>query len=205
MASSEAEWVTIANNLLFKCHIHLRIHELQDCDANVFIALYQSILGEKVPDLIVLPRNQEDEAHNVQAVIDSLALDYLQVSLSHITGENIVKGDNESIRNLLEIFDGLLDYLTEHISESSPNKSETEQYSKDSHGEEAGEDLERTEEAKWRNASFMRCSFSSDTLGPTWDEDEAESTGEIIRLGDTAHTFSQRSNAAFGYSVSSQQ
>ncbi|XP_036012658.1 centrosomal protein of 95 kDa isoform X2 [Mus musculus] len=196
MASSEAEWVTIANNLLFKCHIHLRIHELQDCDANVFIALYQSILGEKVPDLIVLPRNQEDEAHNVQAVIDSLALDYLQVSLSHITGENIVKGDNESIRNLLEIFDGLLDYLTEHISESSPNKSETEQYSKDSHGEEAGEDLERTEEAKWRNASFMRCSFSSDTLGPTWDEDEAESTGEIIRLGDTAHTFSQRSNGA---------
>lgn len=34
-----------------------------------------------------------------------------------------MKGDNESIRNLLEIFDGLLDYLTEHISESSPNKS----------------------------------------------------------------------------------
>ena len=36
-------------------------------------------------DLIVLPRNQEDEANNVQAVIDSLELDYLQVSLSHIT------------------------------------------------------------------------------------------------------------------------
>ncbi|XP_029401824.1 centrosomal protein of 95 kDa isoform X2 [Mus pahari] len=194
MASSEAEWVTIANNLLFKCHIHLRIHELQDCDANVFIALYQSIVGEKVPDLIVIPRNQEDEAHNVQAVIDSLALDYLQVSLSHITGENIVKGDNESIKNLLEIFDGLLDYLTEYVSESSPNKSETEQYSKDSHGEEAGEDLERTEGSQWRKASFMRC--SSDTLGPTWEEDDAESTGEIIRLGDTAHTFSQRSNGA---------
>lgn len=86
MASSEAEWVTIANSLLFKCHIHLRIHELRDCDASVFIALYQSILGEKVPDLIVIARNQEDDAHNVQAVIDSLALDYLQVSLSHITG-----------------------------------------------------------------------------------------------------------------------
>lgn len=47
--SSPTEWVTLANNLLFKCHIHLRIHELEDCDANVFIALYQSILGEKVP------------------------------------------------------------------------------------------------------------------------------------------------------------
>ncbi|KAF6298265.1 centrosomal protein 95 [Rhinolophus ferrumequinum] len=123
MASSEAEWVAIANNLLLKCHIHLRIHELEDCDANVFIAFYQSILGEKVPDLIAIPKSQEDEAHNVQAVIDSLALDYLQVSLSHITGENIVKGDKESIKNLLEIFDGLLEYLTEHISETSHERS----------------------------------------------------------------------------------
>uniref|UniRef100_A0A8C7ABS5 Centrosomal protein 95 n=1 Tax=Neovison vison TaxID=452646 RepID=A0A8C7ABS5_NEOVI len=123
MAGSEAEWIIVANNLLLKCHIHLRIRELEDCDANVFIALYQSILGEKVPDLIAIPRSQEDEAHNVQAVIDSLALDYLQVSLSHITGENIVRGDKESIKNLLEIFDGLLEYLTEHISETSHEKS----------------------------------------------------------------------------------
>lgn len=47
--SFPTEWVTVANNLLLKCHIHLRIHELEDCDANVFIAFYQSILGEKVP------------------------------------------------------------------------------------------------------------------------------------------------------------
>ncbi|XP_036050681.1 centrosomal protein of 95 kDa isoform X3 [Onychomys torridus] len=161
MASSEAEWVTIANNLLFKCHIHLRIHELEDCDANVFIALYQSILGEKVPDLIVISRSQEDDAHNVQAVIDSLALDYLQVSLSHITGE-------------------------------------TEQYFKDSHGEEPVEELESIKESKssWRKVSFGRCSFLSDAFEPAWDEDEVESTGEVIRLGDTAHTFSLRSNGA---------
>uniref|UniRef100_A0A8D2GU61 Centrosomal protein 95 n=1 Tax=Urocitellus parryii TaxID=9999 RepID=A0A8D2GU61_UROPR len=125
-----AEWVTIANNLLFKCHIHLRIHTLEDCDSNVFIALYQSILGEKVPDLIAIPKSQEDDAHNVQAVIDSLALDYLQVSLSHIT------------------------------------------------------------------AVLCMSSSSPEALGPSWDEDEAESTGEIIRLGDTAHTFSLRSNGA---------
>lgn len=34
-----------------------------------------------------------------------------------------MKGDKESIKNLLEIFDGLLEYLTEHISETSHNKS----------------------------------------------------------------------------------
>uniref|UniRef100_A0A2K5Z2Z0 Centrosomal protein 95 n=1 Tax=Mandrillus leucophaeus TaxID=9568 RepID=A0A2K5Z2Z0_MANLE len=131
----------IANSLLFKCHIHLRIHELQDCDANVFIALYQSILGEKVPDLIAIPRSQEDDAHNVQAVIDSLALDYLQILW--------------------------LNFLMALYSVSR---------------------------RKYRN--FFRCSLSSETLGPSWDGDEAESTGEIIRLGDTAHTFSLRSNGA---------
>ncbi|XP_031324758.1 centrosomal protein of 95 kDa isoform X3 [Camelus dromedarius] len=197
MAGSEAEWVTIANNLLLKCHIHLRIRELEDCDANVFIALYQSILGEKVPDLIAIPRNQEDEAHNVQAVIDSLALDYLQVSLSHITGENIVKGDKESIKNLLEIFDGLLEYLTEHISETSHEKSETGQSFKETYQGEPLEEPESTKESRssWKRVSFERCSLSSEALGPSWDGDEAESAAEIIRLGDTAHTFSLRSNA----------
>ncbi|XP_062936364.1 centrosomal protein of 95 kDa isoform X2 [Cynocephalus volans] len=196
MAGSETEWVTIANNLLFKCQIHLRIHELEDCDADVFIALYQSILGEKVPDLIVIPRSQEDDAHNVQAVIDSLALDYLQVSLSHITGENIVKGDKESIKNLLEIFDGLLEYLTEHISETSHEKSETEQCFKESCREEPLEEPESTKESKssWKRVSFERSSLSSDVLGASWDEDEGQYTSEIIRLGDTAHTFSLRSN-----------
>eukprot|EP00069_Balaena_mysticetus_P010095 bmy_06553T0 len=158
MAGSEAEWVTIANNLLLQCHIHLRIRELEDCDANVFIALYQSILGEKVPDLIAIPRSQEDEAHNVQAVIDSLALDYLQVSLSHITGENIVKGDKESIKNLLEIFDGLLEYLTEHISETSHEKSETGQGSKESHRGDPLEERESTKESRssWKRVSCER-------------------------------------------------
>ncbi|XP_012892031.1 PREDICTED: centrosomal protein of 95 kDa [Dipodomys ordii] len=198
MAGSEAEWVTIANNLLFKCHIHLRIHKLEDCDANVFIALYQSILGEKVPDLIAIPKSQEDDAHNVQAVIDSLALDYLQVSLSHITGENIVKGDKESIKNLLEIFDGLLEYLTEHISEASHEKSETEQYFKEPHQGEHMEELESSMKSKlpWKRVAVGRYSIPSDKLGPSWDEDEAESTGEIIRLGETAHTFTLRSNDA---------
>ncbi|XP_077019702.1 centrosomal protein of 95 kDa [Tamandua tetradactyla] len=199
MAGSEAEWITIANNLLSKCHIHLRIHELEDCDAEVFIALYQSILGERVPDVIAIPKSQEDDAHNVQAVIDSLALDYLQVSLSHITGENIVKGDKESIKNLLEIFDGLLEYLTEHTSETSHEKSNIEQGFNESHQEIPLKEPESTKESKssWKRVSFGRCSpLSSVELGPSWDGDETESTGEIIRLGDTAHTFSLRSNGA---------
>lgn len=39
-----------------------------------------------LPDYVSVPKSQEDDIHNVQSVIDSLALDYLQISLSHITG-----------------------------------------------------------------------------------------------------------------------
>ncbi|ROL45918.1 Centrosomal protein of 95 kDa [Anabarilius grahami] len=76
--------------------------------------------GSWLPDNFVAAERQEDDIHNVQSVIDSLALDYLQISLSHITGENIVRGEKESIRNLLEIFDGLLDYLIEQQSDEEP-------------------------------------------------------------------------------------
>ncbi|CAL9700470.1 unnamed protein product [Knipowitschia caucasica] len=117
----DRDWVDVANELLSKCHLSLRLRKLTNCDAHVFVALYESILGEKVPDYIIDPRCQEDDIHNVQSVIDSLSLDYLQISLSHITGENVVRGHKESIENLLEIFDGLLEYLNEDTSEESLN------------------------------------------------------------------------------------
>ncbi|XP_038142423.1 centrosomal protein of 95 kDa-like isoform X2 [Cyprinodon tularosa] len=109
----ERNWVDVANNLLSRCNVNLRVGVLSDCNAHVFITLYEKILGETVPDFIKSPSSLEDEVHNVQSVIDSLSLDYLQISLSHITGENVVRGDKESIKNLLEIFDGLLEYLNE--------------------------------------------------------------------------------------------
>ncbi|XP_027728752.1 centrosomal protein of 95 kDa isoform X3 [Vombatus ursinus] len=194
-AREEAEWIAVANNLLLKCRICLRIQSLSECDANVFITLYHSILGEEVPDLITIPKNQEDDAHNMQAIIDSLALDYLQVSLSHITGENIVRGNKESIKNLLEIFDGLLEYLTEYSEASSQERVETDRVAKESIQGIFSEELEE----KFREirpvqamTSFGRSSQSSELFVPSWDIDGSESTGELIRLGDTAHTFSLR-------------
>uniref|UniRef100_A0A7M4DWT8 Centrosomal protein 95 n=1 Tax=Crocodylus porosus TaxID=8502 RepID=A0A7M4DWT8_CROPO len=158
-----------------KCHINLHIKKLLECDANVFVHLYESILGEKVPDYITAPRTQEDDAHNVQAIIDSLALDYLQVSLSHITGENIVKGERESIRNLLEIFDGLLEYLTE-VSEAS--------------SQSGGEWRENSRTSQFVQANLL-CyvllrSSQSEISIPFWEVEGSESTSELIKLGDTA-------------------
>ncbi|XP_073516420.1 centrosomal protein of 95 kDa isoform X2 [Phyllobates terribilis] len=182
MGAVESDWVSMANSLLCRCRLSLPVAALTHCDARVFVALYEAVLGEPVPDLIADSRTTEDDAHNVQSVIDSLALDYLQVSLSHITGENVVHGDPESIKNLLEIFDGLLEYLTEQISEVSSQN-----------GNDAYPSL-RGRLVIGRGGETLPPSSGSvsSVLPPSSGADGSESTAELIRLGDTAHTFSLR-------------
>ncbi|KAB5584466.1 hypothetical protein PHYPO_G00107840 [Pangasianodon hypophthalmus] len=188
MGTEERDWVEVANDLICKCHVNLRIQRLTECDASVFVALYEAILGEKVPDYIVAPKSQEDDIHNIQSVIDSLALDYLQISLSHITGENIVRGDKDSIRNLLEIFDGLLEYLTEQLSE------EEELPNGELNGtvHPAGAQEQDKEEKMSQISSTHSAVQSSKYSLHSWNGDESESTAELIRLGDSARTFTTK-------------
>ncbi|XP_053231281.1 centrosomal protein of 95 kDa isoform X2 [Podarcis raffonei] len=194
--SLPSEWVNVANDLLTKCNIDLHVSNLSDCGAKVFIHLYESILGERVPDVIATPLCPEDDAHNVQAVIDSLALDYLQISLSHITGENIVRGNKESIRNLLEIFDGLLEYLTEEISETASQNGDLNQRAEDEvqttglEEEEGG--VHDVPVPSLTLPSASGSSRSSEIDIPSYEVDGSESTSELIKLGDTAYLFSLR-------------
>ncbi|KAE8577406.1 hypothetical protein XENTR_v10004563 [Xenopus tropicalis] len=195
MGTQETEWVDVANSLLSKCHINLQVQEVSGCDARVFLALYEAILGEKVPDFIPDAQNPETNAHNVQSVIDSLALDYLQVSLSHITGENIVRGDTESIQNLLEIFDGLLEYLTEQISEASSQNGEDlddRDFSQRRQNDEVPKAQEELLPTLRPPPLAGSPALSSEVFVPSWEVDGSESTAELIRLGDTAQTFTWR-------------
>lgn len=59
------------------------------------------------------PISNEQHVLNCQTLIDSVASDILSVDLTHITGSSIVEGDKISIRNLLEIFAGLLEFFME--------------------------------------------------------------------------------------------
>ncbi|XP_058258924.1 centrosomal protein of 95 kDa-like isoform X3 [Hemibagrus wyckioides] len=190
MGTEERDWVDVANDLICKCHINLRIQRLTECDASVFVALYEAILGEKVPDYIAAPKSQEDDIHNVQSVIDSLALDYLQISLSHITGENIVRGDKDSIRNLLEIFDGLLEYLTEQLSE------EEELQNGELNGTVHPAEAQDKEEKMSQISSTHSTAQSSKYSLHSWNGGESESTAELIRLGDSARTFTTKQEGA---------
>ncbi|XP_066056429.1 centrosomal protein of 95 kDa isoform X2 [Chamaea fasciata] len=194
MGSAEGtDWVDVANDLLRTCHINKHIKHLSECGADVFVHLYESILGEEVPDFIASPRSQEDDAHNVQAIIDSLALDYLQVSLSHITGENIVKGDRESIKNLLEIFDGLLEYLREVSEASSQTGAELNVLSSDEIQIASQEQLESAADQLTQHILLSSAERpQSEYFILTCDTDGSESTSELIKLGDTAYSFSKR-------------
>ncbi|KAM4603668.1 centrosomal protein of 95 kDa-like [Polymixia lowei] len=198
----ERDWVDVANDLLSKCKINLRLRKVTDCDANVFIALYENILGEKVPDYIGDPCSQEDDVHNIQSVIDSLALDYLQISLSHITGENIVRGDKESIKNLLEIFDGLLEYLNEEISEELLNGEANGSLVEDvpcGTAEPVGPQTTEQKDAMLERAS--QCSSGQSAVQSSkhslhsWNAEETGSTNELIGLGDSARTFTAKQEA----------
>ncbi|XP_038012888.1 centrosomal protein of 95 kDa isoform X4 [Motacilla alba alba] len=147
-------------------------------------------------DFIATPRSQEDDAHNVQAVIDSLALDYLQVSLSHITGENIVKGDKESVKNLLEIFDGLLEYLREVSETSSQTGAEINVLPSDEIQIASQEQLESTADQLTEHTLLSSVERSqSEYFIPICDTDGSGSTSELIKLGDTAYSFSKRGEA----------
>ncbi|XP_035032910.1 centrosomal protein of 95 kDa isoform X2 [Hippoglossus stenolepis] len=192
----ERDWVDVANDLFSKCHLNLRLRKLTECDANVFLALYENILGEKVPDYIAGPCTQEDDVHNVQSMIDSLSLDYLQISLSHIAGENVVRGDKESIENLLEIFDGLLEYLNEEISVGSQNGEELGNgLNEDVPSEKDstncnGTDLKETkrDEASLSSTGESAAQSSKHSLH-SWNGEEMGSASELIGLGVSARTF----------------
>lgn len=64
--------------------------------------------------------------HNMQCVIDSLAMDVLHTSLAHIIGQDVVRGRRMSIMNLLDIFSGLLEYILDGIEKDDSASEGTE-------------------------------------------------------------------------------
>uniref|UniRef100_A0A1A8EM03 Centrosomal protein 95kDa n=2 Tax=Nothobranchius korthausae TaxID=1143690 RepID=A0A1A8EM03_9TELE len=198
----ERNWVDVAKGLLSKCHINLSVRKLTDCNAYAFVSLYQNILGEKVPDYIATPRSQEDDVHNVQSVIDSLSLDYLQISLSHITGENVVRGDKESIKNLLEIFDGLLEYLNEEINEESQNSDELsdalnqDEPVKTKELNDAGvTEVKETNQQESASLSSEATVQSSHRSLHSTNAEEAGSASALMGLGVSERTFTNKQEA----------
>ncbi|GFW32544.1 centrosomal protein of 95 kDa [Trichonephila clavipes] len=88
--SLEEKCLDLANLLIRHCkRPYPRVQCIRDINSDLIIWLFENITHCSIPDLL-LCTNIEEEAHNVQAVIDTLSLDLLGISLSHIVGEDIV-------------------------------------------------------------------------------------------------------------------
>ena len=68
-----------------------------------------------VLDLVTPAKTRADEVHNCQCVIDSLSSEVLNIPLTHIDGGDVVRGDVNSVTNLLEVFSGLFEYILDKI------------------------------------------------------------------------------------------
>ncbi|XP_019643707.1 PREDICTED: centrosomal protein of 95 kDa-like [Branchiostoma belcheri] len=190
-SGADEEWIELANSLLKKVHVLLRVRQLTDCDGHLLVSLYEGILGDKPPDCIVDPLTKEDHIHNVQSVIDSLALDYLHVNLSHITGEGVVSGDTESIRNLLEIFEGLFEYLAEEIESESEQEDELEGAPQDPYAFSRQGQSIITDVLDEELGTFHRTERpvppATVSAAPAQDSLEEGSTDDLIELGDSRY------------------
>jgi len=110
-------FIAIANELLDKCNLPGKVSKLEECSDNFFVGVYKGLLGDDLPGIIDNPISVEQHIINCQTVIDLVATDVLNVDLSHISGKGIVEGDKVPIRNLLEIFAGLLEYFMECVDD----------------------------------------------------------------------------------------
>ncbi|WAR25456.1 CEP95-like protein [Mya arenaria] len=116
------------NGLLDQLHVDQRVESVQEIGAGVFVTLFEGLCGEQLTDIVRSASTREDEVHNCQCVIDSLAGDVLHTSLTHITSAEIIDGSREAIANLLEIFSGLLEYMLNKIdSDASTDNDEDDQ------------------------------------------------------------------------------
>ncbi|XP_041363421.1 LOW QUALITY PROTEIN: centrosomal protein of 95 kDa-like [Gigantopelta aegis] len=112
---NDKDLVELANGLLRQFHDGIRLQCVDDISAAFFVMVFEGLFSEPLKTIIRKPITREDEIHNAQVVIDTLATDVIHDQLPHIRGLDIVKGNRVTISNLLEIFQGLSEYLLQDI------------------------------------------------------------------------------------------
>ncbi|XP_072168335.1 uncharacterized protein [Diadema setosum] len=207
-SSDRDEYIDVANDLFRKFNLPT-VRELRECSASTFISLYEGILGERLKGVVSNPVAREDDIHNVQCMVDSLASDVLHCDLSHITGQAVVNGDAITIRYLLEILEGLVEYVMEQIN--SETSTETDDF-RPLHEEQASRLLSQisaegsvsrgTIDGLPQRADHMARTRSLDSLSLPSSisvhreadvlSEASDSTAELIKLGEESASHRSR-------------
>lgn len=92
------------------------IDELVRVSSSLFVAVFEALFHIRVNGIIRSPKSQRDYTINAQLIIDCLS-QQIRMDLRHITGEAIVRGDLQSISNLVNILFRIVG-LTRTVSEA---------------------------------------------------------------------------------------
>ena len=78
--------VQLGNAILSQCHVDRVIGTFEEIDVDLFVTAFEALSGEKLDDIFRPALTEDERVHNAQVVIDSLSMDILHTSLSHVEG-----------------------------------------------------------------------------------------------------------------------
>ncbi|XP_076810131.1 centrosomal protein of 95 kDa-like [Clavelina lepadiformis] len=123
---SDQDVVRLSNAVVLKCNLGININEASQCTSDFILVLYHAIMGEFPAGVLTDCTTTESQEHNITCVVDTLSNDYLHVDLSHISPSCFVEGDPATVYNLLEILDGLLEFMLDQISSNADSGDEAD-------------------------------------------------------------------------------
>ncbi|CAN8003404.1 unnamed protein product, partial [Ixodes hexagonus] len=113
------ECVALANKLIIECQLEYpRVSKLSHIKPHLVMLLFKACCGIDVQGTVENPTSLEDEACNVQAMLEVLSRDVLFMSLAHISGRDVVSKNAVALLDLLEILEGC--WGVRSASSSSP-------------------------------------------------------------------------------------
>ncbi|KAK2184387.1 hypothetical protein NP493_267g00009 [Ridgeia piscesae] len=120
-------------------------------------------------------------------------MDILNTSLSHITGEDVVDGDQLAIGNLLEVFHGLLEYIMDRIGSDISSDADEDIHLRDLEDPdlvtpEVIDDILERELGHGYRTERSRSSYRRDS-------DRSDNTDELIALGQVSRATQSGSSA----------
>lgn len=78
------------------------VEEICRVSSSLFVAIFESLFNMEIGEINRQPRGFRDHAYNADLIVNGLS-EYIEMDLSHITGEEIVDGSIGAISNLVHI------------------------------------------------------------------------------------------------------
>ena len=109
-----SECLQLYNLLLLRLNVATSIGSLNEINPELLIALYRSVSADSEPPV------SGNNTESLEYIIKSLET-LLSTELEHISSEKLLRKDEQTLYNIVEIYLGLLDLVEDSKEEQSEN------------------------------------------------------------------------------------